>query len=149
MLRLARPLQRLVAAPRVATPVRSIATSFPRLSEHVEPILQGSGGKDGEVPTDIEQSTGLERFELLYKLKGEEAFSMAPLEVDRLATPADPIKVFSLDTTRIVGCTGFPVDTHDTILFTVDKDKPTRCPECGNAYQVDYHGLPEDAHHHH
>jgi hypothetical protein len=56
----------------------------------------GPGGKTGEVPTDIEQATGLERFELLHKLKGEEAFSMEPLQMDRLGTLADPIRVFSL-----------------------------------------------------
>ncbi|GAA5832396.1 hypothetical protein JCM11251_006436 [Rhodosporidiobolus azoricus] len=140
------------AAPRVAVPrvqpVRSFITSFPRLSEHVEPTLQGPGGKTGEVPTDFEQSTGLERFELLHKLKGEEAFSLEPLEVTRLGTVADPIKVFSLDHTRIIGCTGYPVDSHDTILFTANDQKPTRCPECGCAYSVDYQGLPGDAHHH-
>lgn len=56
----------------------------------------GPGGKTGEVPTDIEQATGLERFELLHKLKGEEAFSLEPLQVDRLGTLAEPIMVFSL-----------------------------------------------------
>ena len=62
------------------------------------------------------------------------------------------------------------------LVFTINKDKPTRCPECGcgtphlpylfprpaptdlfslmfadlvfAAYKVDYQGLPEDAHHH-
>ncbi|GAA6003782.1 hypothetical protein JCM10207_003596 [Rhodosporidiobolus poonsookiae] len=135
-------------APRVQ-PTRTFLTSLPRLSDHQEPLLQGPGGKTGEVPTDFEQATGLERFELLHKLKGEEAFSLEPLEVPRLGTLSDPIMVFSLDSSRTVGCTGFPVDSHDTILFPVHKDKPTRCPECGCAYQVDYQGLPEGEHHHH
>ena len=65
------------------------------------------------------------------KLKGEDAFSVEPLEVIRMGTLADPITVFSLDNTRILGCTGFPVDSHDTILFTINKEKPVRCPECG------------------
>ena len=84
------------AIPRVAPVVRTLSTSVARLSEHQEPLLQGPGGKAGEVPTDLEQATGLERFELLMKLKGEEAFSMEPLEVTRLGTPTDPIEVFSL-----------------------------------------------------
>lgn len=59
-------------------------------------LTQGTGGKDGQVPTDLEQATGLERFELLMKLKGEEAFSLEPLEVTRMGTPKEPIMVFSL-----------------------------------------------------
>ncbi|GAA5930440.1 cytochrome c oxidase subunit IV [Sporobolomyces koalae] len=134
------------ALPRVQ-PARTFLTSLPRFSA-VEPTVLGPGGKTGEVPKDIEQATGLERFELLHTLKGEQAFSLEPLQVDRLGTLADPIMVFSLDKERIVGCTGYPVDSHDTILFPVGKDKPVRCPECGSAYKVDFHGQEHDDHHH-
>ncbi|GAA5864662.1 hypothetical protein JCM8547_008264 [Rhodosporidiobolus lusitaniae] len=133
-----------VAVPRVQ-PTRTFLTSLPRLSAQ-EPLIQGPGGKTGEVPTDFEQATGLERFELLHKLKGEEAFSLEPLEVPRLGTLADPIKVFSLDRTRIVGCTGYPVDSHDTVLFPVN-EKGVRCPECGCAYAVDFQGVEHHDHH--
>ncbi|GAA6032135.1 hypothetical protein JCM8097_007090 [Rhodosporidiobolus ruineniae] len=133
-------LPRLAVAPRVQ-PTRSFITSLPRLGGHVEPLLQGPGGKTGEVPTDYEQATGLERFELLHKLKGEEAFSLEPLEVPRLGTMADPIMVFSL-----VRCTGYPVDSHDTILFEANDEKPVRCYD---AYKVDYQGLPDGEHDHH
>ncbi|KDE06216.1 hypothetical protein MVLG_03495 [Microbotryum lychnidis-dioicae p1A1 Lamole] len=136
----------VVAAPRMAT--RSFLTSMRRHSDAV-PIIQGPGGKPGQVPTDLEQATGLERFELLMKLNGEEAFSLDPLEVTRLGTLQDPITVFSLDNTRIVGCTGFPVDSHDTILFTINKEKPVRCPECGCAYKVDFQGVEDHGHGHH
>lgn len=81
----------------VRAPIRrTIASSASRLSAHVEPTLIGEGGKTGQVPTDLEQATGLERFELLLKLQGEDAFSTAPLEVLRLGTVASPIEVFSL-----------------------------------------------------
>ena len=112
---------RAVVAPRAvvlprAQAARTFLTSLPRYSD-VEPTVlgmsgpnsrrgpnltrlylhpPGPGGKTGEVPTDIEQATGLERFELLHKLKGEEAFSLEPLQMDRLGTLADPIRVFSL-----------------------------------------------------
>ncbi|SCZ87623.1 BZ3500_MvSof-1268-A1-R1_Chr2-2g05089 [Microbotryum saponariae] len=165
---------------------RTAADTFP---SH---LPQGPGGKPGQVPTDLEQATGLERFELLMKLKGEEAFSLDPLEVTRLGTVQDPISVFSLvrriscwcrrmsgeksavvvglggsgmrrggnsprpsgaysgaDNTRIVGCTGFPVDSHDTILFPINKEKPVRCPECGCAYKVDFQGVEDHGHGHH
>jgi cytochrome c oxidase subunit 5b len=88
----------------VAAPVRATAFVAPRLfttssrvaSDHQEPVIQGEGGKAGLVPTDLEQATGLERFELMMKLKGEDAFSVEPLEVIRMGTVADPIEVFSL-----------------------------------------------------
>ena len=34
---------------------------------------------------------------------------------------------------RIVGCTGYPADSHDTIYLHMNKDlKHHRCPECGS-----------------
>ena len=46
--------------------------------------------------TSENQSTGLERFELLGKLEGVDVFDMKPLQVDRLGTMKEPIKVYSL-----------------------------------------------------
>ncbi|KAM0786446.1 hypothetical protein ACM66B_001909 [Microbotryomycetes sp. NB124-2] len=141
--RLAGPSARVAPVAR-----RSFASSVRALSDHAEPVIQGPGGKAGEVPTDYEQATGLERFELLMKLKGEEAFSLEPLQVERMGTVASPIEVFSLDHERIIGCTGFPVDSHDTVLFTANDQKPVRCPECGCAYKVDFQGADHHDHHH-
>lgn len=42
------------------------------------------------------QSTGLERFELLGKLDGVDVFDMKPLKVERLGTMKEPISVYSL-----------------------------------------------------
>lgn len=42
------------------------------------------------------QSTGLERFELLAKLDGVDVFDMKPLKVERLGTMKEPISVYSL-----------------------------------------------------
>lgn len=42
------------------------------------------------------QSTGLERFELLGNLEGVDVFDMKPLEVTRLGTVEDPIPIYSL-----------------------------------------------------
>jgi cytochrome c oxidase subunit 5b len=44
----------------------------------------------------MNQSTGLERFELLSRIEGKDPFHMEPLKVDRLGTLQDPIKVWSL-----------------------------------------------------
>lgn len=66
----------------------------------------GPGASAGSVPTDIEQSTGLERDELLAKLEGRELFDIQPLEMTHLGTPKNPIVVKSHDAVRFVGCTG-------------------------------------------
>lgn len=59
------------------------------------PQLYGSGGKPGEVPSDIDQATGLERLQLLGELEGIEVFDESPLDSSRIGTKADPIKVLS------------------------------------------------------
>lgn len=66
----------------------------------------GPGGKAGEVPTDLEQATGLDRLELLAKLQGKELFDMEPLNMTHIGTPKNPIVVQSHDPIRFIGCTG-------------------------------------------
>lgn len=66
----------------------------------------GPGGKAGEIPTDLEQATGLERQELLAKLQGKELFDMEPLNMTHIGTPKNPVVVQSHDPIRFVGCTG-------------------------------------------
>lgn len=35
--------------------------------------------------------------------------------------------------TRIIGCSGFPADSHDNVYLHLTRDlKNHRCPECGN-----------------
>ena len=57
------------------------------------PQLYGTGGKAGEVPTDLEQATGLERLQLLGELEGINVFDDSPLDSSRIGTKADPILV--------------------------------------------------------
>lgn len=44
------------------------------------------GAQPGTVPSDIEQATGLERFELLGKIEGIDVFDMKPLDSSRTGT---------------------------------------------------------------
>nr|8C8Q_D Chain D, Cytochrome c oxidase subunit 4, mitochondrial [Schizosaccharomyces pombe]8Q1B_d Chain d, Cytochrome c oxidase subunit 4, mitochondrial [Schizosaccharomyces pombe] len=104
--------------------------------------LIGPGGRDGEVPTDLEQATGLERYELLSELSGRDAFDMKPLDASRKGTLTDPIMVTSLDPYRHIGCTGSPSGSHNLIWMTVYKDKLRRCPECGSVYKLKFMGDP-------
>jgi len=41
------------------------------------------GAKAGTVPSDLEQSTGLERLEILGKMEGIDIFDMKPLDASR------------------------------------------------------------------
>jgi hypothetical protein len=79
----------MVSTPRTFTSSVRVLASGP-------PVIQGEGGKVGEVATDEEQSTGLERFELLGRLQGVDVFDMEPLESARLGTKKEPIVVQSL-----------------------------------------------------
>ncbi|TFK75225.1 cytochrome c oxidase polypeptide IV [Pluteus cervinus] len=114
------------------------------------PQLFGAGGKAGQVPTDFEQATGLERLELLGEMEGIKVFDDAPLDASRLGTKANPVLVQSYDVERIVGCTGVPADSHDILWFNVKKDHHARCTECGSVYALDFQGEEHhDDHAHH
>ncbi|KAF7327845.1 hypothetical protein MKEN_00364300 [Mycena kentingensis (nom. inval.)] len=111
------------------------------------PSLFGPGGKPGEVPTDFEQATGLERFEMLGEMEGIDVFDETPLDSSRVGTKKDPIMVLSYDPLRVIGCTGSPADSHDIIWINLTKERQRFCTECGSVYQLDYQG-EADAHHH-
>ncbi|KAG8705351.1 Cytochrome c oxidase subunit 4 [Ceratobasidium sp. 423] len=136
--------------PLRARPIgRTFATTPRVFAGHKAPSLLGEGAKAGQVPTDENQATGLERLELLGKMEGVDVFDMNPLEMTRMGTLQDPIKIYSLAPERHVGCTGYPADSHDTIWLTVTHSKKNhRCPECGNVYTLDFHG-DAHAHEHH
>ncbi|KAI0775306.1 cytochrome c oxidase subunit VB-domain-containing protein [Trametes elegans] len=152
--------RRVVLKPaRVAVPARALSVSAARRSEHPPtPQIYGEGAKPGEVPTDVNQSTGLERLQVLGALEGVEVFDLAPLDSSRIGTLADPIKVYSLwacqrlntfqEPERLVGCTGSPAESHELLWMNVTREKNRRCPECGSVYALDYQG-EEHAHAHH
>ncbi|KAG5352889.1 hypothetical protein E4T56_gene3753 [Termitomyces sp. T112] len=108
------------------------------------PQLYGPGGKAGEVPSDIEQATGLERLQLLGELEGVKVFDDAPLDASRIGTKADPILVPSYDIERIIGCTGSPADSHEVLWFNLTAERQGRCTECGSVYALDVQTGPVD-----
>ncbi|TFY83292.1 hypothetical protein EWM64_g722 [Hericium alpestre] len=143
-LRSARPValagRRNVAVP--STALRALSTSAVCRSDahHASALpIFGPGAKPGAVPTDQEQSTGLDRVQVLGNLQGIEVFDLEPLDASRIGTLADPVKVFSVESDRVVGCTGSPADSHELHWMTVTTEKPKRCPECGSAYIIDQH----------
>ena len=110
--------------------------------------LYGPGAKEGTIPTDLEQSTGLERLEILGKMEGVDIFDMRPLDASRKGTLENPILVRSAGDEQLAGCTGYPADSHWVIWLGLSKERPVeRCPECGSVYKMNYVG-PEDDHAH-
>ncbi|TFL04046.1 cytochrome c oxidase [Pterulicium gracile] len=143
VLRAARPASRSLYASR------TFATTQLRASGHgpAPPSLYGPGGKAGEVATDYEQATGLERLQLLGDLQGVPIFDTAPLDSSRVGTKANPILVPCLATQRSVGCSGSPAESHDLRWFRLTNKRQERCTECGSVYALDYQG--EESHGHH
>ncbi|KAJ7903498.1 cytochrome c oxidase subunit VB-domain-containing protein [Mycena olivaceomarginata] len=160
-LRAARPLvARSALRSPASSSLRAFSTTLRASSDHgaKPPSIFGPGGKTGEVPTDFEQATGLERFEMLGDMMGIDVFDETPLDSSRVGTKKDPIMVLSYDNHRIVGCTGSPADSHDIVWIDVPHDRQRFCTECGSVYALDYQwqgveGAEAEAHsaeaHHH
>ena len=93
----------------------------------------------GAVPTNYELATGTQRFELLSQLKGEDPWDdMHPIVITRKGTKTDPIIVKGVDPVRYVACSGFPVDSHETLWLTLRPHKNgavDRCPHCGSVFK--------------
>ncbi|KAF8917425.1 cytochrome c oxidase subunit VB-domain-containing protein [Mucidula mucida] len=138
-----RPVARAVAYAARPAPVaalRAFSSSAKVASGHghgpAPPIIVGPGAKDGEVPTAYDQATGLERFQLLGDIAGINVFDQDPLDSSRIGTKANPIVVPATATSRIIGCTGSPADSHDVLWYELTEAKQRRCYECGSVYQL-------------
>lgn len=112
--------------------------------------LIGPGAKEGTVPTDLDQATGLERLELLGLREGIDVFDRRPLDASRKGTMADPIIVDSYESYRYVGCTGSPAGSHSVQWLKPSTEKVARCWECGSVYAINNLSIPleGDEHHH-
>jgi cytochrome c oxidase subunit 5b len=63
--------------------------------------------KPGAVATDYEIAAGLERYELLKTLRGEDPWKdLHPIEITEKGTVKKPIIVTGSDVERYIGCTG-------------------------------------------
>ncbi|KAI0097117.1 COX5B-domain-containing protein [Daldinia grandis] len=114
-----------------------------------EEDLLGPGAAPGTVPTDLDQSTGLERLEILGKMEGVDIFDMRPLDASRKGTLDNPIPVKSAGDEQYAGCTGYPADSHIVTWLGMSRERPIeRCPECGSVYKMEYVGPQDDGHGH-
>lgn len=142
-------VSRAFATSRVVLQSKPVAKTAQNLAQVNGPeSLIGAGAKPGEIPTDLEQATGLERLELLGKLEGIEVFDLKPLDASRKGTMENPIEVESYDDYRYVGCTGSPADSHQVMWLKPTVNQVARCWECGSVYKVKPVGVETDDHHH-
>ena len=92
----------------VTQPADSLSLSLSTEIKSEDDLLP-PGAEPGTVPTDLDQSTGLERFEILGKMQGVDVFDMKPLDASRKGTALASIttvKSFILmDHTTLVGST--------------------------------------------
>ncbi|KAI9682978.1 MAG: Cytochrome c oxidase subunit 4 [Trizodia sp. TS-e1964] len=117
---------------------------------HTEADLLPPGAPVGTIPTDLNQSTGLERLEILGKMQGIDIFDMKPLDASRMGTLDNPIIVRSFGEEQYAGCTGYPADSHVVVWLVLSRERPVgRCIECGNVIKMDYIGPPVDHSHGH
>ncbi|KAG0263602.1 Cytochrome c oxidase subunit 4 [Mortierella polycephala] len=120
-----------------SAPVARFSALSVRFGDHHEvKVRQGPGAAPGTVATDLDQSTGLERAEILGKMQGKDIFDLAPLEVHVRGTKTAPTVIRSRDPIRYVGCTGVPGETHEVNWLLIDQTHEIdRCDQCGNVYK--------------
>lgn len=125
------------------------AKTATKLSEVTGPdgSLIGPGAQPGTIPSDMDQATGLERFELLGKMEGVDVFDMENPVFEGKGTMADPYVVPTYIGYRYVGCRGKDDQDHKPYWMKVEEDKPGRCWRCGLVFAAKYVGEP--GHHHH
>lgn len=104
--RAARPAStaaRSAIKPKISA-TRSFSNTAIVFSDHgpAPPKLFGPGAKAGTVPSAYEQTTGLERLQLLGDIEGISVFDESPLDSSRVGTKKDPILVSSF--VRVVLC---------------------------------------------
>ncbi|PTN20304.1 cytochrome c oxidase subunit IV [Saccharomyces cerevisiae] len=148
-IRFFKPARRTLCSSRYLLQQKPVVKTAQNLAEVNGPeTLIGPGAKEGTVPTDLDQETGLARLELLGKLEGIDVFDTKPLDSSRKGTMKDPIIIESYDDYRYVGCTGSPAGSHTIMWLKPTVNEVARCWECGSVYKLNPVGVPNDDHHH-
>lgn len=125
------------------------AKTASNLSEITGPdaSLIGPGAQPGTIPTDLDQATGLERFEILGKREGVDVWDIENPITEGSGTMKDPFLVPTYMGYRFVGCKGKKGgEDHKPYWMRVEEGKPGRCWQCGSVFAAKYLGAP--GHHH-
>lgn len=117
---------------------RNLSITSTRQSDHgPAPTLYGEGAKEGSVPTDENQATGLERLQLLGKMENLDVFLRKP-DFSRKGTMEQPVMVPSLVRNHaecsFCGCFNLFVSRLQVVL-SVARDIPPKIIElCGTLF---------------
>ncbi|XP_068114837.1 cytochrome c oxidase subunit 5B, mitochondrial [Hyperolius riggenbachi] len=88
----------------------------------------------GEMSSEEEQATGLEKKVIQALKKGEDPYTMLPKKAKK-GTKEHPHIVPSVNKYRIVGCV-CEEDNTAVIWFWIHEGQTNRCPECGACYKL-------------
>lgn len=101
-------------------------------------------------PTPYEVAVGWERYELLSELEGKDSWSeYRAIPLSRRPTAEAPLKIKGVDPVFYIGCTGYPVDSHELLWLTLSPHGHlNRCPQCGNCFKYTQVEVPGHSHHH-
>lgn len=149
---------RIVSQRRLLSTTRILANKAPQTTTEVKTAqdlaevtgpasLIGPGAKPGTIPTDWDQSTGLQRLELLGKREGVDVFDMEMPITEGKGTMDDPFLVPTYIGYRYVGCMGKKGHEHKPYWMKVTVDEPARCWHSGVVFKAKYVGRPEHSHH--
>ena len=138
--RIARQQTRLLSTSRVllgakAAPETAVKTAKDLAEVTGAASLIGPGAKEGTIPTDYEQATGLQRFDMEMPIS------------EGKGTMQDPYLVPTYIGYRYVGCKGTPEQDHKPYWMKVEEGKVSRCWQCGTVLKAKYLGEPGMAHH--
>lgn len=101
---------------------------IPNLIPEIKP------GRDDEIPSILDQATGLERAEIDHP----DLFKHNEILRGPFGTTENPVKIQSNFDSRIVGCTGkASPDDHDLVWISVRKGELAICKECGQVFELD------------
>lgn len=150
--RIARQQTRLLSTSRVLLSTKAAPETAVKPAKDLAEVtgaasLIGPGAKEGTIPTDYEQATGLQRLELLGKREGVDVFDMEMPISEGKGTMQDPYLVPTYIGYRYVGCKGTPEQDHKPYWMKVEEGKVSRCWQCGTVLKAKYLGEPGMAHH--
>jgi len=97
---------------------------------------ESPGGKDGEIPTLLEQGVGKNYEEQLAESEGKVLFDTNVVE-GHFGTFTNPVLVPSEFPSRIVGCVGAGEREHELMWFDLKAEKKHMCEKCGQIFMLD------------
>ena len=116
------------------TRARMFATKNKNDTDKSAVIPEVKPGVPGEIPSILDQATGLERAEIDHP----DLFKHNEVLRGPFGTEENPVKIQSNYESRIVGCTGRPApDDHDLVWLNVEKGEPAVCDICGQVFALD------------